>query len=338
MTARPEAVASRNPLLGICIPTYKRPDQLRRCVESIIRTAAPHRVPIYVADDSTDDTNVATIAALREQYPLVLHHRNARNLGIDGNILHAVDLCECRHAWIIGEDDRMAPEAVPTVLGVLERGAHPFVYVNYASVDEDVALVLEERSLPLYADAEKTAEEFLASDAWSMGFIGACVVDMDLWRGVRPERYVGTYYAHVGVIMEYLCGRKVHLVANPLVLNRVGTTRAFTWTDSTFEVLHGWDRMLALLRRIYPADACDRSSASYRRAHGLGSLRFFCYLRADGALDASVHDRYVRNGPYPAANRRAAWLIARTPPGLFRAARWALWEYRKRSCRRVSGH
>jgi glycosyltransferase involved in cell wall biosynthesis len=327
-----------NPLLGICIPTYRRPDQLRRCVASIIRAAAPHRVPVFIADDSTDDTNVEAIAALRAEYPLVVHHRNPNNLGIDGNILHCVDLCDRRYAWIVGEDDRMTPDAVDTVLPALEHGSPPFVYVNYAVVDEEVALVLRERSLPLHGDVEKPAEAFLASDSWSVGFIGACVVDKQLWREVRSEKYVGTYFAHVGTIMEYMRGRTVRMLAKPVVLNRSGTPRAFTWTGSTFQVLNGWDRMVDQLRLIYPREVCDRASACFRRAHGIGSIKFFGYLRADGVLNPSSYELHVRNGPYPRMNRLAAGWIARTPRAVFRGARWALTAYRTARNRRLSGY
>jgi len=327
-----------NPLLAVCIPTYRRPDQLRRCLESVIRSAAPHRVAIVVADDATDDTNRALLAELRERYPLLSHHRNPANLGIDGNILHAVDLCTARHAWILGEDDRMLPEGVPAVLAALGGEPPPFLYVNYASVDETVTLVLAERSLPLDADAEVPAERFLASQAWSAGFIGACVVDRALWGTVDRAPFLGTWYAHVGVILRSVAGRSVRLLARPLVLNRCGSARAFTWAGSTFDVLHGWERMVDGLRGTYPDAACDAAVASFRRAHGIGTARFFAYLRADGALDPALHARWVRGGPYGRASRLASWCIARTPPAVFRAARAGLTAVRRARLRRVSGY
>ncbi len=327
-----------SPLLGICIPTYRRPDQLRRCIGSIIRSAGSHGVAIHVADDSADDTNVGVLQELRAEYPGIVHHRNPVNLGIDRNIVHSIDVCDARYAWVIGEDDRMTPEAVPAVLEVLARVAPPFLYVNYASVHEDLGLVLKERSLPLAADGELDAAEFLAGSAWSMGFIGACVVAKEAWASVRPEPYLGTYFAHVGTIMEAVRGQRVRLVARPLVLNRCGTARVFTWTGSTFDVLHGWDRMIDLLRRFYPREACDAAVASFRRAHGIGSIRFFCYLRADRALDADAHARFVRGGPYAPAARRASWLIARTPPAVFRLARSVLFALRSLRGRRLSGY
>jgi hypothetical protein len=329
---------TRSPLLGICIPTYRRPDQLRRCVESIIHAGSRYGIAIHLADDSTDDTNVDTVRQLQAQYPHVVHHRNAKNLGIDGNILHAVDLCDARYAWILGEDDRLTPESVSTVIDALERTAPSFLYVNYASVDEDLSLVLSERSLELDADREMDAAEFLATSAWSAGFIGACVVEKASWERVRSDRYVGTWFAHVGTILEAVCGRRVQLLSRPLVLNRCGTARAFTWTGSVFDVLHGWNRMVDGLRARYPADACDAGAAAFLRAHGIGTLRFFCYLRADRALTPEAWERFVRDGPYDPSARRAAWLVARTPPALFQAARALLFAVRRRQNRHLSGY
>lgn len=327
-----------HPLLAICIPTYRRPDQLRRCLESTIRSAAPHSVAIVVADDSTDDTNVELMEELRGAYPLLFHHRNVSNLGIDGNILHSVDLCPARHAWILGEDDRLIPEAVPTVLAALAGQPPDFLYVNYASVDETVSLVLAERSIDIAEDAEVPAERFLRTYAWSAGFIGACVVNRERWATVDRAPFLGTWYAHLGVILRSVAHRRVRMLARPLVLNRCGSARAFTWAGSTFEVLHGWERMVDALRGTYDDDACDEAVAAFRRAHGIGTARFFAYLRADGALDPALHDRWVRRGPYGPSSRLASWLIARTPCGLFRLARSGLTGLRRLRSPRLVGY
>jgi hypothetical protein len=223
-------------------------------------------------------------------------------------------------------------------LGVLESGERPFVYVNYASIDEDVSMVLAERSLALTRDAEMEASDFLATCAWSMGFVGACVVRKDLWSTVAAERYLGTYFAHAGRILEYLRGRRAYLVARPLVLNRCGTARTFTWADSSFEVLTGWGRMIDLLRGPYPEEVCNRAAAAFQAAHSIGTIASFCYLRADGALHPAVHEKYVRHGPYPALNRRIAWWIARAPIALFRAVRWGLMAVRRSRNRALTGY
>jgi glycosyltransferase involved in cell wall biosynthesis len=52
--------------LGICIPTYKRPDFLRRCVLSALDAAGDRPVRVFIADDSMDETNTALYGELQD--------------------------------------------------------------------------------------------------------------------------------------------------------------------------------------------------------------------------------------------------------------------------------
>jgi len=328
------------PLLGICIPTYKRPDQLFACVQSIIRSIGNRIVPIFISDDSTDDTNVEVIARLRASYPHIIHDRNPKNLGIDRNILKSANICTCRHAWLIGEDDRMVPEGVPTVLEVLTKSQEPvpFIYVNYASVDETLTLVLHEKSLALQQDTLKRVGDFLENDAWSIGFIGACVINRQLWSTVNPEPYLGTYFAHVGVILEYLKGHQLYLIAKPLVLNRCGTARIFTWAHTAFEVMYGWSHMMKALEPHYGATACEKATESMDSAHGTGTMLWYGYLRADRAFSLAAYRKHVHSAQHSLPHKIGAWLIAVTPPQAFQSVRWVMTHIRRRTCRTISGY
>jgi glycosyltransferase involved in cell wall biosynthesis len=313
-----------DPILGICIPTYKRPDYLFACVQSIIRSAGILTIPIFISDDSTDDTNVATIKQLMASYPYIILSRNPENLGIDRNILKSVDICSCRYAWMLGEDDRLLPGAVSSVLDVLKREDPPFLYVNYKSVDASMKIVLKERSLPLMRADSMESSEFLAGDAWSMGFIGSCVVRTEFWRDIKPDRYIGTYFAHVGRIMEYLKERSLFRIAEPLVLNRCGSPGAFSWTDSTFQVVSGWKRLMKELEPLYGAKVCSESIQSFERAHGLNSLYFLAYLRADSVFNSQVFKCMIRPSRKSIGYKIGAWAITLTPPIFFQGMRFLL--------------
>lgn len=329
-----------NTKLGICIPTYKRPDQLRACVQSIIRSGRAAKIPIFITDDSTDDTNVEVMRELLADYPHIIHDRNPENLGIDRNILKCVDICTCQYAWIMGEDDRMVPEAIPTALAVLEKPGEewPFVYANYSSVDETLTLVLNEQSLPLKQDTRKKAEVFFESEAWSIGFIGACIINHRLWETTHRELYLGTYFAHVGMILEFLKGREFYMIARPLVLNRCGTARIFTWTHSAFEVMYGWSHMAHALSPLYGAESCEKASNSMDAAHGTGTMLWYGYLRADRAFTLAAFHKHVRHAPHSGLHKCGAWLIAIAPPQVFQIVRWALTHVRRRTCRSISGY
>lgn len=314
-----------NSLLGICIPAYKRPDQLLACVQSIIRSAGKLTIPVFISDDSTDDTNVATIEQLIASYPYIHHFRNPENLGIDRNILRSVDVCSCRYAWLLGEDDRLLPRAVSSVLDVLRREDPYFLYVNYRSVDASMKIVLKDRSLPLMQDDTIEASDFLAGDAWSMGFIGSCVIRTEDWRSVmQPDRYIGTYFAHVGRIMQYLKGRSLSRIAEPLVLNRCGSPETFSWADSTFQVVEGWKRLMKELELLYGEEVCKTSLESFERAHGLNSLYFLAYLRADSVFNSQVFKCMIGPSSKSIGYKLGSWIIALTPPIFFQGMRFLL--------------
>ena len=313
-----------NSALGISIPTYKRPEQLLETVRSVIAAGGREfEIPVFISDDSMDATNEAVLEALKAEHPFIRVFRNEKNLGIDGNILRSVDVNTCRHAWLLGEDDRLVPGAVARVLRVLEKEDAPFVYVNYASVNADFSQTLKPESLRLREDARMSADRFWRACAWSAGFIGACVVRKADWERVDRSRYVGTWFAHVGSIMELCRGREIPMIAEPLVRNRCGTTEVFTWTSSLMDVLDGWRRLCVLLEPLYGAEACRESLRSFRRAHGLGTVKFLAYARAGGALTPEVVREQILPGGESAWFKGEAWMLSRLPAGWFRALqRW----------------
>ena len=326
-----------NQLLGVSIPTYKRPDQLRRCLASVIDAARPYGVPVYVLDDSGDDTNQQTLSEMQRSYDGIRHVRNASNLGIDRNILCSVDTCDTRYVWLLGEDDRLIPESIGEMLLVL-AGNPDFVFANYSTVNEDVSVVLKEQALPLDADQSLSACDFLSRHGWAAGFIGGCVVNKTRWNAVVKEPYIGTYFAHVGVIFHSIVGGAIHLVAKPLVLNRCGTADTFTWQPVAFDVLGGWARLMKLLRPLYGERVCEQSLASFEAAHGLNSLKFLLYARAGGAYGEEQYRDFIRPGHRGRLYKAGAWLVARASRTWIQRAHGLLAKARQQRGRRLSGY
>lgn len=167
------------------------------------------------------------------------------------------------------------------------------------------------------------AEAFWRECSWSAGFIGACVVRKADWENVDRNRYVGTWFAHVGSIMELCRGREIPMILAPQVLNRCGTTAVFSWTSSMMDVLDGWRRLCVLMESIYGAEACQESLRSFRRAHGLGTVKFLAYARAGGALTPDVVSEQILTGAESQWFKAWARVLCRLPIGWFRTLqRW----------------
>ncbi|GAA0751487.1 glycosyltransferase [Ideonella azotifigens] len=296
--------------LGICIPTYKRPDFLRRCVESAIESAAGRPIRVFVADDSLTDVNRPVLDALCAAYSFVHVHRNERNLGIDANIQHVVDLCDCDYAWLIGEDDLFLPGAVAAMHDRLQGRDDPFVFSNYQWVTEDHATVLGVAS-PGAVDGERAAADFIPELLASIGFIGAVLVQRAAWGRTDAAPYLGTYFAHVGRIVDMLAARPVvQISAAPSVANRSQGEDTFTWKKDSFGVFLGFERMCRIAAERGPAlaGALQDAAVNYRREHAYLSLKSTFRLRSQGAFDLRQFRVYIA----PATTIepwRKAWLL-----------------------------
>ncbi|PTT91630.1 hypothetical protein DBR42_03470 [Pelomonas sp. HMWF004] len=307
--------------LGICIPTYKRPAFLRRCVTSALEAAKQLPVRVFIADDSLDDSNQAVYEELQIIHgDRIVVRRNARNLGIDENIQACVEMCDCDYAWIVGEDDYFLPNSVPRILAILQETQANFLFANYAFVGDQDAHFL---SIALdAAETEIPGSRFVSDYLWAVGFIGACVVKRRTWSDTSAAPYKDTYYTHVGRICQLLAapGATVRMVLEPNVANRVEGTDTFTWKHDSYGVFFGFKAMCETVARELPAIAGPAHNAArvMERRYRWLSLRVAMRLRSECGYDRSQYIRYLAPHTRSTPKRWALYLISITPPAVFR--------------------
>jgi glycosyltransferase involved in cell wall biosynthesis len=306
--------------LAICIPTYRRPALLDRCVRSALASALDRPISVVVADDAMNNTNAPTMTRLTAEHPNVHWHRNPRNLGIDDNIQRAVDLCRSDYVWLIGEDDTFVPGAVAAMVDKLQHLDVPFVFANYHYTDQSMQRELG-TALPLSAPSSLPCGAFIEQHLWAVGFIGACVVRKASWNATTPEPYHGTYYTHVGRIAEMLASQAdVTLVTEPCVRNRVEGQNVFTWKKDSYGVFFGFVAMCRRVGERVPAllGTMVRAAAAMERRHRWLSLRVALRLRSENAFDRAQYDKYLRHWPMSGLKKRLLYWVSIAPPALFR--------------------
>ena len=306
--------------LGICIPTYKRPDFLRRCVLSVLESEGDCRVRIFISDDSMDETNSAVYAELQALTDAIVVHRNTANLGIDDNIQRAVDLCDCDYAWIVGEDDYFLPGAVKRLHTLLQGANELFVFANYGYVGDEEGRLLGQalQDLPERMPSVK----FVAHHLWAVGFIGSCIVNRRSWSCTSSAPYKNSYYTHVGRICELLSKWQdsVLIVGEPCIANRVEGTETFTWKYDSYGVYFGFKAMCEEVAIQCPPlrNAALQAAQVMAERYGWLTLRLAMRLRSEKGYDLTqylrYHSTYIKN---PLKNL-AFCLISVSPSVCFR--------------------
>ncbi|MGK5027411.1 glycosyltransferase family 2 protein [Janthinobacterium sp. RB2R34] len=306
------------PILSIGIPIYKRPDLLRRCLDSIITAATDFSVPVYLYDDSLSEINVEVIRAAQQRYPLIFHVVNEKNLGIDENIAKSVELASSKYVWLLGEDDLVAPEAISEVFPILEKSNLPYIYCNYSYISNDYSRIIREKRIEIYNNVLISGIEFFEKYIWAAGFIGGCIIAPEAWLKVDRKKYECTFFTHVGVVAELVADTSVQMIAAALVKNRAEDVSSTSWNAVPFDVMFGWDKMLGLAGRLYGGKSLEKARISQEAVFWHRSLLFLMSKRADRTYDFFTFSKYIKENDFNIFFKFFAVVIAVLPVFIFK--------------------
>ena len=131
----------RRPRLSLCISTYNRAGWVGLNLKNIFAQLPEPRgdLEVLVVDNTSTDNTPEVVKPYLNR-PDFRYVRNARNVGMLGNLAVTAQRARGEYVWILGDDDLTRPGAIDRVLDVIRR--HPgigLVYVNYGYTTEPSA-------------------------------------------------------------------------------------------------------------------------------------------------------------------------------------------------------
>jgi glycosyltransferase involved in cell wall biosynthesis len=114
------------PALSIFIPTFDRNDVLVETIRSLLREL-PAEVPVTILDNASPTPVEDSLRLLLrpEQFAALKIIRHGANIGGNANITRCVELADSEWLWILGDDDPVAPGALPTIFReIAGAGSH----------------------------------------------------------------------------------------------------------------------------------------------------------------------------------------------------------------------
>ena len=122
-----------NPLrLTVAIPTYNRPEQLRRSVSLLLDQLTPE-CELLILDNCSPVPVSEVLAGLirANSGPIVRIIRHAANVGGNANFLRCFESAGGEWLWTLGDDDPPFPDAVDRVLREIDRDP-ACIYINFS--------------------------------------------------------------------------------------------------------------------------------------------------------------------------------------------------------------
>ena len=106
------------PLVSVCVPTYNRPEYLRRAVESCLKQTYPH-FEIVITDNSTNNDSARMAAQWTD--PRIHYYKNNGNIGAVDSSNRAVSLSAGKYIKFLMDDDLLKPRCLELMVKGLEE-------------------------------------------------------------------------------------------------------------------------------------------------------------------------------------------------------------------------
>lgn len=232
-------------LITIGVPTFNRAPYLRALLENWAPFLVQNRVRIVISDNASTDGTEEVVKEFYGRFNL-LYSRNPENIGMDGNFCKVVSLCETPWVWLLGDDDIQDPQLLNRLEQVLLRRDLGCIVVNSSSNTADGTPVQDAIVPRAFTTGTYEFSDFMDGAGWYLTYVGGMIVDRNRWLSVANDRYMGSFFSHVGIVAEYMLrdGLKFYFVSETNIRYLVGNAN---WTDHFFRIqFEFWSRVIDL--------------------------------------------------------------------------------------------
>lgn len=116
-----------NPLVSVCIPTYRGAAFLPATIESVLNQSYPY-LEIWIVDDNSPDDTSAIVSRYTD--PRIRYSCNVQNLGPEGNWNRCLDLAQGQYFKLLPQDDLLEPDCLEEQVFLFEADhAHEIALV-----------------------------------------------------------------------------------------------------------------------------------------------------------------------------------------------------------------
>lgn len=136
-----------NPLVSICIPTYKGASFLAGTLDSVLAQSYSN-FELWILDDNSPDDTQAIVARYTD--PRINYVRHPQNLGPEGNWNRCLDLAKGKYFKLLPHDDLLSAGCLEEQVRILEADNAGEIALVFGAreIIDPVGRVLMRRGLP----------------------------------------------------------------------------------------------------------------------------------------------------------------------------------------------
>jgi glycosyltransferase involved in cell wall biosynthesis len=125
------------PVVSTIIPTYRRPELLRRAIRSALGQTYP-AVRVCVFDNASGDDTSRVVADVAKSDPRVKYFAHPRNIGLIPNFAFGISRIQTPFFSILSDDDLLLPDFYRTAIAALRAVPSAMLFVGNALIRDEI--------------------------------------------------------------------------------------------------------------------------------------------------------------------------------------------------------
>jgi glycosyltransferase involved in cell wall biosynthesis len=209
-----------NPLLTIIVPTYNRPDYLRRLLTVLSREllGLEADVVLIIGDNASVDETRAVIGEFMTVAPVqATVVRQEINSGPDRNFLACVYQSKSPYIWILGDDDLPRAGLIKALIPLLSSERPDLLQIGSEWRKQNIDNDPHKPVVELYPSVLDRLSFARSVNVW-LTFISGMIVNRERYlqsfQTVPLEEFEGTYLIQLGWVLDILRGGDKFIVIN----------------------------------------------------------------------------------------------------------------------------
>ena len=199
--------------ISICIPTFNRLPYLKELMGRLLPQVASFgtdRLELLVSDNCSTDGTSKYLASLKTSN--LRYWTNEKNIGADRNFLVCIQEARGEYIWLVGDDDIIRPNAVDSILSVLEKDrpdlliADEFDYGRKVYTDYRSCLIGESKRNRLLA----LSHTLISANIFKKTLFDNAYAEGKLWTQYSHMfGFIGNIQGKVILLPKIMCTREV---------------------------------------------------------------------------------------------------------------------------------
>lgn len=274
--------------LSIVIPSHNKSILLKKAIRSILKDDEFGKNINLIISDNTLNPDIKNLYKNEYSKNKYIRYFSSKKYNcLDSNVNRSIELATGKYAWVFGDDDILVTGILKKIIKFLKT-KNPNLLVCNSKAFSEVGIV-ESTRMPknknfLYGKNDN--DKFLIDMGGYLTYVGAIIVNKQLWIENYKKSKIGSFFAHIDCIASIKNNREVHYFAMPAIKMRLGSQ---TWLNKSFQIWYVFYPEIIWGLENYSFNA--KQKVIPRRP--LNSIKLMLAARAYGRIDLQIFKKYI---------------------------------------------